>query len=199
MLPLMFFIIVGGVELYMYTRVAAVMDRVAFTLANSFSMQQRLNVGGSCTSPDNICTYGTVVPTLLTPLAAKNAAAIVSVYATNTPQGGGGPTAWTAISAPNHGWTRTIYQGASAAAPTSRVSAASLPTAIISRNLRTADTVIVVELFYYYQPFAISGAFFNLLANPQRYSRVLIRPRYGDLCRLTDPNNPAPVNSVCGS
>lgn len=198
-LPLMVFIIIGGMELYFYTRVISIMDRVAFTLANSISMQPTVSDGGACTSPSQICTYGTIMPTMLTPLDAKDAAAIISVYATNTPQGGRGPTAWTSLSAPNHGWTRTVFRGASAAAPTSRISAANLPAGIISNNLRTADTMIVVEIFYKYEPFAISGAFFDLVFNPQQYSRSLIRPRYSDLCRLTDPNNPVPANSICGS
>ncbi|TAN27926.1 MAG: hypothetical protein EPN31_09630 [Castellaniella sp.] len=198
-LPLMVFIIIGGVEMYLYTRVMAVMDRVAFTLANSISIQTSLTDDSNCTSPDHICTYGVLVPTLLMPLAPKNAAVIISVYATNTPFNGGPPSAWTNISSPNHGWTKIVYQGASAATPTSQISAATLPTSIISRNLQTADTVIVVEVFYKYQPFAFSGAFFKLFFNPQQYSRALIRPRYADLCRLINPANPAPANSICGS
>jgi hypothetical protein len=198
-LPLMVFIIIGGVEMYLYTRVMAVMDRVAFTLANSISIQTSLIDGGPCASPDHICTYGAIIPPLLMPMAPKNAAVIISVYATNTPFNGGPPSRWTSISSPNHGWTKTVYQGASAAAPVSRITAASLPTAIISRNLQTADTVIAVEVFYKYQPFAFSGAFFNLLFKSQQYSRALIRPRYADLCRLIDPANPPPANSICGS
>jgi hypothetical protein len=198
-LPLMVFIIIGGVEMYMYTRVIAVMDRVAFTLANSISIQTSLIDDSNCTSPDHICTYGTIAPTLLMPLDSANAAIIISVYATNTPFNGGPPSAWTSISSPNHGWTKIVYQGASAATPTSRITAASLPTAIISRNVQTADTVIAVEVFYKYKPFAFSGPFFNLFFNPQQYSRALIRPRYADLCRLINPTNPPPANSICGS
>lgn len=198
-LPLMVFIIIGGVEMYMYTRVVAVMDRVAFTLANSISVQTGLTDDGNCTSPDHICTYGVIAPTLLTPLDAKSAAVIISVYATNTPFGGSPPNAWTNISSPNHGWTKVVYQGANAATPTSRITAAGLPTSIISRNVQTADTLIAVEVFYRYQPFAFSGAFFKLFFNPQQYSRALIRPRYADLCRLINPANPAPANSICGS
>ena len=197
-LPLMIFIIIGGAEMYLYTRVSAVMDRIAFTVANSISMQTELIDDGACTAPDHLCTYGTIMPTLLTPLDADKAAVIISVYTTDRPTSGT-PTAWTSISSPNHGWTRTVYKGAGIATPTSHVSAGSLPPAIISANTQTADTVIAVELFYDYQPFAISGAFFNLLFSPHRYSRALIRPRYADLCRLTDPNDPAPANAICGS
>lgn len=181
----------------MYTRVIAVMDRVAFTLVNSISIQTSLIDDGSCSSPDRLCTYGAIMPTLLTPLDAKNASAIISVYATNTPVGSSGPSAWTSISSSNHGWTHTVYQGTEAEAPASRVSAANLPTALISKNPRTADTVIVVELFYTYTPFAVSSSLFNLFFDSQQYSRALIRPRYADLC--SDPSNPAPANSVCGS
>lgn len=191
----MIFIIIGGVELYLYTRVIAIMDRVAFTLANSISIQTSLAGGNdTCTAPDHLCTYGAIMPTLLTPLAAQNAAVIISVYATNRPSSGA-PTAWTNISSPDHGWTRTVYQGAQAAAPASRISAASLPAAIISNNTQTADTLIAVEVFYEYKPFAVSGAFFKLLFNPHQYSRALIRPRYADLCNLS----PVSANSIgCG-
>ncbi|WP_298015398.1 TadE family protein [uncultured Castellaniella sp.] len=198
-LPLMVFIIIGGVEMYLYTRVIAVMDRVAFTLANSMSVQTQLAGSGDCKSPNQLCTYGAIMPTLLTPLAARKAAVIISVYATDRPSSGA-PTAWTNISSPNHGWTRTVYRGADAAAPSSRISASNLPTAIISNNTQTADTVIAVEVFYEYQPFAMSRGFFNLLFNPHQYSRALIRPRYADLCRLTDdPNNSSSTNTLCGS
>lgn len=199
-LPLMFFIIVGGVEMYLYTRVTAIIDRVAFTLANSISIQTNLIDGTTpCTSPDHICTYGTIAPTLLMPLNPDNAKVIVSVYATNTPFNGGPPSQWTSISSPNHGWTKVVYNGQASGTPTSRITAASLPTTIISRNVQTADTVIAVEVFYKYKPFAFSGAFFNLFFNSQQYSRALIRPRYADLCRLIDPTNPPPANSICGS
>lgn len=198
-LPLMVFILIGGVEMYLYTRVIAVMDRVAFTLANSMSIQTNLASSGDCKAPSQLCTYGAIMPTLLTPLIAENAAVIISVYATNRPSSGA-PTAWTNISSPNHGWTRTVYKGSDAATPTSRISASSLPTTIISDNTQTADTIIAVEVFYEYQPFAMSRGFFNLLFNSHQYSRALIRPRYADLCRLSDdPNNSSSTNLTCGS
>lgn len=195
-LPLMIFIIIGGMELYLYTRVIAVMDRVAFTLANSISIQTSVTGSGDCKSPNQLCTYGTIMPTLLTPLAAQNAAVIISVHASNRPSSGA-PTAWTNIGPLNHGWTRTVHQGGNVGAPTSRISASSLPAAIISNNVRTADTVIAVEIFYEYKPFAISSGFFKLLFNTQQYSHALIRPRYADLCWLAD--NPPPPNTQCGT
>jgi len=197
-LPLMVFIIIGGVEMYLYTRVAAIMDRVAFTLANSISIQQNglVNDTGACTSATNhLCVYETLIPLLMTPLDyADHGAVIVSVYATNAPSNGNPPTTWKTISAPNNGWTKT-FKGSGAPTPTSRITNASLPTTLISRNIQTADTIIVVEVFYEYTPFAMSGRFFGLLFNTHQYSHAIIRPRYIDLCTLTPPGG----GTVCGT
>lgn len=194
-LPLMVFIVIGGVEMYMYTRVAAILDRVAFTVANSVSIQQNpLADDTNCTTPGHICTYGTLMPQLMAPLDyANHGAIIISLYATNAPSNGNPPSAWTAITSPNHGWTKT-YKGVNAPAPASRITNSSLPTTLISNNTQTADTVIVVEIFYEYKPFAMSGSFFNLLFNTHQYSHAIIRPRYTDLCTLNPPGG-----STCGT
>lgn len=188
-MPLMVFIIIGGVEMYLYTRVAAILDRVAFTLANSISIQQKnlVNDTGTCTAATNhLCVYETLIPLLMTPLDyVDHGAVIVSVYSTDTPSNGNPPTTWTAISAPSNGWTKT-FQGANAPAPTSRITNASLPTTLISHNTQTPDTIIVVEVFYEYKPFAMSGRFFGLLFNTHQYSHAILRPRYTPLSTL-DP------------
>jgi hypothetical protein len=194
-LPLMVFIVIGGVEMYLYTRVAAILDRVAFTLANSISIQQDPLVDDTnCTTPGHICTYGTLMPQLMQPLDyANKGAVILSLYATDAPSNGNPPTLWRAIASPNRGWTKT-YQGASAPTPTSRITNANLPTTLISHNTQTADTLIVVEVFYEYKPFAMTGSFFKLLFNTHQYSHAIIRPRYIDLCTLNPPGG-----SACGT
>jgi Flp pilus assembly protein TadG len=201
-LPLMVFIIIGGIELYAYIRVTALMDRVAYTVANAISLQQSMSADTSvCTAPDHACTYGTLMTQLMTPMnyAAKGGL-IVSVYATDAPAGSGaGPTAWQTISGAGTGWTRT-YQGASAPAPTTRITPTILNSLnMISRNSQSADTMIVVEVFYDYQPFSISGAFFGMLGGQRHmYSHAIIRPRYKDLCILNDLSSPPPAGTVCG-
>jgi len=194
-LPLMVFIVIGGVEMYMYTRVAAILDRVAFTVANSVSIQQNPLIDDTnCNTPGHVCIYGTLMPQLMSPLDyPDHGAIIISLYATNAPSNGNPPSTWTAIASPNHGWTKT-YKGVNAPTPTSRITNTSLPTTLISNNTQTADTVIVVEVFYEYKPFAMSGAFFKLLFNTHQYSHAIIRPRYIDLCTLNPPGG-----STCGT
>jgi Flp pilus assembly protein TadG len=198
-LPLMLFLIIAGVEMYLYIRVIGVMDRVAFSLANSISLQTSMTGdSSSCTSPDHLCTYQTLMPTLAAPLNPADISVRFSVFATNAPAGAGSPaSAWKAISSPNNGWSKIAYQGANAPAPAGKITPSSLPASLISGNTQTADTLIAVEVFLKYQPMAISGAVFDLLFNTEHYSRTLMRPRYADLCTLEDEAGASPA--VCGS
>lgn len=173
-IPLMIFIIVGTMELYNYYRAAAVLDRAAFTLSDGVAMQRELFDGGDCEKSDNICTYGAIAQDLMTPLDfSRNGWVIISAYTAADP-GPGGAVTWNSASA----WTRHYAgSGTGGAAPGSQLDPSSgFPTA------NEGDTLIAVEVFYDFVPFAMTAAFWEILGGSRRmYSRAFFRPRFSDL------------------
>lgn len=180
-IPLMVFIIIGTMELYQYFRAAAVLNRAAFTLADGVAMQRELFAGGACDKSDSICTYGAIAPDLMTPLDfASNGWLIISAYSATEPAKGPNPppVTWENAAA----WVRQYAgSGTGGAAPASQLDPSSeFPTA------NEGDTLIVVEVFYDFVPFALSANFWEALAGSRRmYSRAFLRPRFADLRELS--------------
>lgn len=179
-IPLMVFIIVGTMELYHYFRAAAVLDRAAFTLADGVAMQRELFDGGPCDKSDHICTYGAVAQDLLTPLDfSRNGWVIITAFAATEPASGSNPPPVTWKHA--FEWQR-IYAGGdtTGSQPGSMLdSTEGFPPA------NEDDTLIVVEVFYDFVPFALTSAFWETLGGPRRmYSRAFFRPRFADLREL---------------
>ncbi|MFT0533921.1 TadE/TadG family type IV pilus assembly protein [Castellaniella hirudinis] len=81
-IPIMIFLMLGMVEMYQYFRMIAVVDRAAFSVANSLAMQKEftLNQDMACTNPGDLCTYEKIMPTLMQPLAYRNGGLTVSFY-----------------------------------------------------------------------------------------------------------------------
>ncbi|NYT61731.1 pilus assembly protein [Alcaligenaceae bacterium] len=178
LLPVMIFLIFGCMEMYQYYRAAALMDRVAFTVANSVSMQQELADKGQCTKTDDICVYGLIAKDLFQPLDyANRGGLVISAYAATEPAGKD-PVSWKNQSE----WSKP-YHGVEAGDldRTSRLTDKKIfPPAVVG------DTVIVVEVFYDYEPFVISSRFWEALAGTSHmYSRFFFRPRFDDLRNLS--------------
>jgi len=181
-IPLMVFIIVGTLELYQYFRAASILDRAAFTLADGVAMQRELFDGGTCNKSDNICTYGAIAQDLLTPLNfSANGWVIISAYAATEPQSGWNPPPVRWENGPE--WTRDYSGGGGGggSAPASLLDPSSgFPPA------NDGDTLIAVEIFYDFVPFAMSAAFWETLGGPRRmYSRAFYRPRFAELRELS--------------
>lgn len=180
-IPLMAFIIVATVELYQYFRAASILDRAVFTLADGVAMQRELFDSGSCDESDSICTYGAIAQDLMTPLDySRNGWVIISAFAATEPAPGANPPPVT--------WKNTFewrreYSGTgnSGSQPGSLLdSTQGFPPA------NDGDTLIVVEVFYDFVPFAISAAFWETLGGPRRiYSRAFYRPRFAELRDLS--------------
>lgn len=180
-IPLMVFIIVGTMELYNYFRAASILDRAAFTLADGVAMQRELFDQGACDNSDDICTYGAIAQDLLTPLNfSANGWIIISAFAATEPEGGTNPppVSWKNSSEWNRRFTGV---GNSGSVPDSLLEPSSgFPPA------NDGDTLIVVEIFYDYEPFALSSAFWETLAGTRRmYSRAFYRPRFAELRELS--------------
>lgn len=173
-IPVMIAIIVATVELYQYFRAVSILDRAAFTLVDGVAMQRELYDAGPCDKSDHICTYGAIAQDLMTPLDfSSNGWIIIGVYAATEPSGGA-PVSWK--SAPE--WSRR-YAGSGTAGtpPDSQLDPASgFPPANVD------DTLVVVEVFYDYVPFAMTSGFWETLGGTRRvYVRAFYRPRFADL------------------
>lgn len=171
-LPVAVFLIFACVELYQYFRAAALIDRVAFTVANGVSMQRELFDQNRCNESNDICVYGNIAKDLFQPLDYEtNGGLIVSSYAAIVPPKGGNAS-WKAQSE----WSKP-FKGTSAGAPQTKITNTdAFPPA------KDGDTLIVAEIFYEHTPFAMSSTFWTSLGGTSSmYSRFFFRPRFDDL------------------
>lgn len=180
-IPLMVFIIVGTIELYQYFRAAAILDRAAFTLADGVAMQRELFDSGPCDKSDNICTYGAIAEDLVRPLDfSTNGWIIISAYAATDPLSGANPPPVTWKNGTE--WNKRFSGGETGT---------SIPDSLLDPSsgfpvANEGDTLIVVEVFYDYEPFALSSGFWASLGGPRRmYSRAFFRPRFSELRTLS--------------
>ncbi|MFC3394471.1 TadE/TadG family type IV pilus assembly protein [Brenneria rubrifaciens] len=175
-IPVAVFLIFGAWELYSYYRAAAVVERTAFLVANSLSMQRELKDGNQCSLADDVCTYNAIAQDLMTPLDYKNnGGLIISLYTAKPDKRGA--LVWTSKEADKEGWRR-IYRGSGnkRALVSLLAPPAGFPQATID------DTTIVVEAFYHYTPFTIASTFWPKLGGERQIvSRVFYRPRFGAL------------------
>ncbi|CPR17823.1 hypothetical protein JMY81_04880 [Brenneria goodwinii] len=173
-IPIGVFVIIASWELYQYFRTAAVVDRTAFLVANSLSMQRELLGGTDCTLANSVCTYNTIASDLMTPLDYKsNGGIVISLYAVETDDEGDNP-AWKT----KPEWPSRIYRGSE---NTRNVASLLTPPAGFPAPA-VNDTVIAVEIFYDYTPFAISSAFWQALGGEKQIvSTVFYRPRFSAL------------------
>nr|WP_113865786.1 TadE/TadG family type IV pilus assembly protein [Brenneria salicis]NMN92763.1 Flp pilus assembly protein TadG [Brenneria salicis ATCC 15712 = DSM 30166]RBP63740.1 Flp pilus assembly protein TadG [Brenneria salicis ATCC 15712 = DSM 30166]RLM31025.1 hypothetical protein BHG07_07425 [Brenneria salicis ATCC 15712 = DSM 30166] len=171
-IPLAVFIVIASMELYHYFRTASVVDRAAFTIANSLSMQRELNDNQQCRLANDICTYHTIAQDLMTPLDYRRyGGMVISLYATDTDSSG------TAVWRTTPEWQR-VYQGEQ----NSHSVAATLRPPDNFPQPSANDSAIVVEVFYRYTPFMLTSAFWQELGGEQQLSaRAFYRPRFNDL------------------
>ncbi|MEC5318908.1 hypothetical protein VSX61_08130 [Brenneria populi subsp. brevivirga] len=176
-IPIGVFVIIASWELYQYFRTASVVDRTAFMVANSLSMQRELHDNADCTSANSVCTYNTIASDLMTPLDySRNGGMVISLYQVSSDENSA--PVWT--DAPNC-WSRTYKGSANSHSIVSQLTPSTDFPAPASKN--TVDTVIAVEVFYDYTPFIISSAFWQALGGEKRIvSEVFYRPRFNALC-----------------
>ncbi|MDX5628484.1 MULTISPECIES: TadE/TadG family type IV pilus assembly protein [unclassified Brenneria] len=167
LIPIGVFVIIASWELYQYFRTASVVDRAAFMVANSLSMQRELYGSSDCTLANSVCTYNTLASDLLTPLDYNhNGGMVISLYKVTSDENG--DSVWSAC------WSEPYNHVVSQLTPP-----AGFPTPAAN------DSVIAVEVFYNYTPFAISSALWQALGGEKRIvSEVFYRPRFSSLCVL---------------
>ena len=176
-LPVAVFLVFACMELYQYYRAAALLDRVAFTVANGVAMQRELFNHGQCDKSDDICVYGAMAQDLFQPLDyGQRGGLIISAYAATEPDKNSNVT-WNT----QPEW-RMAFKGAGSAMPD--------PLSKLTGNdefppAKVGDTIIIAEAFYDHEPFAISSKMWTALAGTSHmYSRFFFRPRFDDLREL---------------
>ncbi|NGM85861.1 hypothetical protein G5B35_00930 [Parapusillimonas sp. SGNA-6] len=177
-MPVAIFLIFACVETYQYFRAAALLDRVAFTVANSVAMQHELFDRDQCTQSNDICVFDELAADLFQPLDYdQRGGLIISAYAATELTEGEATVSWEG--APQ--WQKVFKgTGPDVTEPVSRLAgAAGFPA------VKAGDTVIVAEAFYDHEPFVMSARFWKSLAGTTRlYSRFFFRPRFDDLREL---------------
>lgn len=174
-LPIMIFFIFGTIEIYQYFRVAAILDRAAFSVADGIAMQPKLYDGGPCDATDHLCTYGVIVGDLMRPVDYKTGGHMIIRLFEAEAGSGGGPATWRSTPV----WGKRCAGDGSCADTTS----STLPTGIPAPALK--DTLLVVEVFQNYTPFAVSSKFWATLGGSQELSTIAFyRPRFDDLKTL---------------
>ncbi|MEE3663844.1 hypothetical protein V2I52_18285 [Brenneria sp. g21c3] len=179
LIPIGVFVIIASWELYQYFRTASVVDRTAFLVANSLSMQSKLNDGTDCTLLKSVCTYSSIASDLMTPLDYNNnGGMVISLYQVTSNKNGN--LVWP--DKPNC-WSRAYKGSTNSHSIVSQLTPSTDFPAPAIKNKE--DSVIAVEVFYNYTPFAISSALWQALGGEKRIvSEVFYRPRFSSLCVL---------------
>lgn len=169
-LPIMIFFIFATVESYQYFRAVAIMDRAAFSVADGIAMQPDLKNGNRCHDTDDICTYGVIMKDLMKPLDYDKGQMTISLFAAS---GTGNNVSWES----NARWSFNC-SGTSTCSSAGRSEKAPLATPAPSPG----DTILIVQVKQEYEPFVISGKFWQSLGGKTTLtSTAFYRPRFADL------------------
>ncbi|WP_277183720.1 TadE/TadG family type IV pilus assembly protein [Caballeronia sp. BR00000012568055] len=178
--PLMMLVLLGFTELYMYMRTVSNLERTAFTLADSIGQMQTVIDTTATDNSNNLGAIWAAAAILAAPstLSTKGGVVITSVCDASTSCTT--PIATPAQSAgagtPMITWQRKAPWNTAAMA-TQETASNILPS---TWPFRSGDTAIVVEVFYTYNPFAMTSAFWkNPPGQMTIYERVYVRQRDG--------------------
>lgn len=176
-IPLMVLLMVGFSEIYMYMRAVSALEHTAFTLADSLGQTTQI-INTTATTDSN--DLGSI----------WNAAALLS--APNSLNQGGGviitsvcETTSSCTSPLNHSNTMAvgvpeIWWQASAPWNGSGMTTRVTPGAILPSTwpFRNGDSAIIVEVFYTFNPFAMTAGLWPGAPGTQTlYERIYVRPR----------------------
>lgn len=190
-LPLMLLILLGFAELYLYLRAVSLVEHAAFTLADSIGQMNEIVNDESTTNANNLGSLWAAAVLLTQPESLQQNGGVIvtsicdqatNCSATTTASASpsmvaGKPKIYWQQQAP---WT----QGAMAS---QIVSGSVLPP---SWPFRNGDAAIAVEVFYRYNPFPLTSAFWpNAPGTTTIYRRVYARQRVtnGQSMQLANP------------
>lgn len=177
-IPMMLMILLGFSEMYLYLRAVSLVEHTAFMLADSLGQKNQVINNSSTSNDNNLGAIWNDATLLAAPnlLSTEGGVVITSVCdVTTTPCGSATPNKTSMVKG-----TPSIYWQAKApwntGAMASQVSGSNvLPS---TWPFREGDSAIVVEVFYYYNPFSMLQTLWSSAPGVQKiYRRVYVRPR----------------------
>lgn len=176
-IPIMVLLMVGFSEMYIYMRTVSALEHTAFTLADSLGQTTQLinttattdsndlgsiwNAAALLSAPNTLTQGGGVI---ITSICESTSSCTSPTNHSNT-MAVGVPKIWWQASAPWNG-----------SGMTTRVTAGNILPA--TWPFRNGDSAIVVEVFYTFNPFAMTaGLWPNAPGTQTIYERIYVRPR----------------------
>ncbi len=183
--PLVFLLLLGFGELYMYLRAVSTVEHTAYVLADSLGQRNQVYNTTATSDPDDLGAIWQAATLLMAPyqLQTKGGAVITSICdkstscappSTSTPSMAAGTPQvyWKA----NTAWGTTVN---------SKLTTSLLPS---GWPFRAGDSAIVVEVFLTYKPFLMTSSFWSGAPSVTTiYKRVTVYPRTGKPLPLQTP------------
>jgi|AGTN01.1.fsa_nt_gi TadE-like protein. len=159
-IPVMLLLILGLHEIYMYVRTVALVERAAYSVADIMSRQTNALIDCSTSANSlNLGTYVEAARQLASPLTlSRDGAIYMSALKTVN---GSSTVMWRRHSVTGNSFTSFIGPGGS--------TATNLPAGVAPEGL--GGTLIVVEVFYEYDPFSATRSFWPTAPGKQVISR----------------------------
>lgn len=177
LLPIFVALIVAAIEFYQFFRAQSLLDRVAYDIAYSLSMQRQVHNDGQCTVATNICVYEHIANDLYRPLDFSRHGRIIIAAYTGVQTEGSTATRWQ----PGNGWPVSFGNGSLSSSGTLLNA---LPTP------RAGETVIVVQTLYQTSPLILTERMWRALrGSPVMQGQAALRPRHDEL-RTLGPRAP---------
>lgn len=178
LLPLVLLILLGFTEMYLYMRAVSIVERTAFTLADTIGQKSSVNDTNSASSADNLGAYWSAANVIATPLDMNDMGeVIITSICDTTSNCGGTPTSGTQTPAPAVLWQRiSPATGAKSPNQASQLTSALVPS---TWPFRSGDSALAVEVFYSFNPFTMSsGVWSGAPGTITVYEVVFARPRW---------------------
>jgi Flp pilus assembly protein TadG len=175
--PLMVLLLVGFAEIYMYMRAVSALEHTAFMLADSLGQTSQLINTNATTDSNDLGSVWNAAALLSAPNSVSSGGGVIITSVcdlTTTPCGTTIQTNSMTPGVPHIMWQASApWNGVGM---TSRVTSSNiLPTTWPFRN---GDSAIVVELFYTFNPFAMTaGVWPGAPGTQMLYERIYVRPR----------------------
>jgi hypothetical protein len=176
-IPIMVLLMVGFSEIYLYMRTVSALEHTAFTLADSLGQTTRLINTNATTDSNDLGSIWNAAALLSAPNSLNQGGGVIITSVCETTSScvwpamppptmvAGVPQIWWQASAPWNG-----------SGMTTRVTPANILPA--TWPFRNGDSVIVVEVFYTFNPFAMTAGLWPGAPGTQTlYERIYVRPR----------------------
>jgi Flp pilus assembly protein TadG len=176
-IPIMVLLMVGFSEIYLYMRTVSALEHTAFTLADSLGQTTRLINTNATTDSNDLGSIWNAATVLSAPNSLNQGGGLVITSVCEAKSS----CAWPAMPPPTMaaGVPQILWQ---ANAPWN---GSGMKTKVTAANIlpatwpfRNGDSAIVVEVFYTFNPFAMTAGLWPGAPGTQiLYERVYVRPR----------------------